>query len=107
MPEGQADEGFGGEANSSNNRMEMTAILQAVLASRAGSRVIVRTDSQLCVLCAVGHWKRKKNLDLWTLLDEAAKDREVVYEWWRGHVGTPGNEAADRLAERGRHSVIV
>lgn len=99
------DEDYGGEVETTNNRMELLAIINAAWFPTAAP-LIVRTDSQLCVLCAVGRWKRKTNLDLWVELHRACEGRHVVFEWWRGHCGTPGNERADELAAIGRASVL-
>jgi ribonuclease HI len=97
-------EHMGGERSTTNNRMEMTAVLKA-LENTTGD-IIIRTDSQLVLLCAVGRWKRKSNLDLWSEYARLSDGRNVMFEWWRGHIGTPGNEAADRLAEIGRLKVV-
>jgi ribonuclease HI len=98
-------EDFGGERDTSNNRMEMRAIIEALNACGKASEVIVRTDSQLVVLCAVGRWKKRANLDLWAEMADLCRWRSVVFEWWRGHSGTPGNERADYLANQGRLSL--
>lgn len=94
------DEGRGGESDTTNNRMELLAILEALRATAGPA--IVRTDSQLCVLCAIGAWKRKTNIDMWAELDRLMAGREVLFEWWRGHCGTAGNEYADQLAAIGQ-----
>lgn len=94
------EEIYGGDPDTTNNRMEMQAVIEAV--RRTKMPIIIRTDSQLVLLCAVGRWKRKKNVDLWAEYDKVAAGRDVKFEWWRGHVGTPGNERADALAELGR-----
>jgi ribonuclease HI len=103
---GSSIECFGGEADTTNNRMEMLAIVKAVEVAPRDVPLIVRTDSQLCVLCAVGRWKRKTNVDLWVKLADLCDGRTVIFEWWRGHCGTPGNERADALAGMGRSAVI-
>jgi ribonuclease HI len=97
-------EAFGGEPDTTNNRMELRAIIEAVQHSKRLKPLIVCTDSQLCLLCAVGRWKRKTNHDLWLALDRAVYGLGalVAFEWWRGHCGTPGNERADELAAMGR-----
>ena len=92
----------GGEPDTSNNRMEMVAIIRALEACNLATDVIVRTDSQLVLLCAVGRWKRKSNLDLWQDMAKLCAGRRVAFEWWRSHCGTEGNERADYLAKRGR-----
>lgn len=97
-------EKFGGEPETTNNRMELLAIIQAI--ADGPENIIIRTDSQLCLLCAIGRWKRKTNLDLWQALDAVCRPRTVVFEWWRGHCGTPGNERADELAGMGRWEAI-
>lgn len=100
-------EGAGGDATeTTNNRMELTAILMAVRIVNRQLPVIIRTDSQLCMLCGMGLWRRKNNTDLWRELDVECDGRIVVYEWWRGHVGTVGNERADALAGQGRLDAI-
>lgn len=102
-PDGAAPiEDCGGERETTNNRMELLAIIEALRRSPRDAPVVVCTDSQLCLLCAVGRWKRKTNLDLWAALRDECEGRVVVFEWHRGHVGTIGNERADELASMGR-----
>lgn len=99
-----AVEKYGGELETTNNRMELQAIIEAI--ADGPENIIVRTDSQLCLLCAIGRWKRKTNIDLWVALDGVCRPRSVLFEWWRGHCGTPGNERADELAEIGRSTTL-
>lgn len=94
-------EGYGGEPETTNNRMELLAIIEAIKATDKNRPLIVCTDSQLTMLCAIGRWKRKTNSDLWRELELACEGRFVVFEWWRGHCGTEGNERADWLANQG------
>lgn len=105
-PAGEAIEEFGGERKSTNNRMEMLAVIEAIRECPSNVPLVVCTDSQLTLLCAVGRWKRKANLDLWKQMHDACDGRVVVFEWHKGHAGTPGNERADELAEMGRQSAI-
>lgn len=106
--DGGVIEGHGGEQSTTNNRMEMLAIIRGIEAARPlGLPLIVRTDSQLCVLCATGRWGKKANRDLWDEMAAVVGSRVVVFEWWRGHCGTPGNERADELAAIGRDSVLM
>lgn len=97
-------EDFGGDPQTTNNRMELLAVIKAVGASPSDTPLIVCTDSQLTLLCATGRWAKKTNLDLWEDLAESCSGRLVVFEWWRGHCGTPGNERADWLASQGMRS---
>ena len=111
---GRERELFGGEAHTTNNRMELTAVIRALEALRRPSRVRVYTDSQYVQQGISGWihgWKRKgwktaggtpvKNADLWRHLDALAAQHSVEWHWVRGHAGHPENERADALANRG------
>lgn len=111
---GQEKELFGGEALTTNNRMELTAVIQALAALNRPSRVRLHTDSQYVQLGVsqwLANWKRRgwrtadgqavKNEDLWRRLDELAREHTVEWIWVRGHAGDRGNERADALANRG------
>ena len=104
----------GGEPATTNNRMELTAVIRALEALPHGSRVRLYTDSQYVqkgMTEWIASWKRRgwrtadkkpvKNEDLWKHLDELARDRQVTWHWVRGHNGHPGNERADALANKG------
>ena len=99
------EQGSGNQPNTTNNRMEMTAVIQA-LRSLPG-KLLIKTDSQLIVNCfAQGWWQNwesddyhgRDNADLWKPIVEAYKHGRVEFEWVKGHAGIQGNEAADRLA---------
>ena len=105
---------WGGEADTTNNRMELTAVIRALEALKRPSRVRVYTDSQYVqkgISEWVHSWKRRgwrtadkkpvKNIDLWKRLDELAAVHAVDWHWVRGHAGHPENERADRLANKG------
>ncbi|TWG86714.1 ribonuclease HI [Cupriavidus gilardii J11] len=111
---GHTKELFGGEANTTNNRMELTAVIEALRALKRPCRVAVYTDSQY-VQKGISEWVRGwkargwktaekkpvKNADLWQTLDALASEHDVQWHWVRGHNGHPGNERADALANRG------
>ena len=104
----------GGEAATTNNRMELMAAIQALETLREPCRITLYTDSNyVCQGFAEWlpqwrkrHWKTAdkkpvKNQDLWQRLDEAAARHRVQWRWVRGHSGEEGNELADRLANKG------
>ena len=105
---------FGGEAQTTNNRMELTAVIEALRALTRACEVTVYTDSQY-VMNGISewmpNWKRRgwltadrkpvKNVELWRSLDEQVQRHQVQWRWVRGHTGDAGNERADELANRG------
>ncbi len=104
----------GGEADTTNNRMELTAAIMALEALRQPCEVTLHTDSTY-VKQGLTEWlpswrargwltasrKPVKNQDLWRRLDAAAARHRIDWRWIKGHAGHPGNEAADRLANQG------
>ncbi len=104
----------GGDPETTNNRMELTAAIEALNALKGGQRVVLHTDSKY-VMDGINEWlpnwkkrdwktaskKPVKNKDLWQALDEAVARHEIDWRWVRGHDGNPGNEEADALANRG------
>lgn len=104
----------GGEALTTNNRMELTAAIMALEALREPCSIRLYTDSVYVrsgLLEWMPGWKARgwktadkkpvKNQDLWQRLDAAAARHQVEWHWVKGHAGDPGNEAADRLANEG------
>ncbi len=109
---------FGGEPQTTNNRMELTAVIRALQSLDAPRSVAVYTDSQYVqkgISEWLPAWKRRgwrtadrkpvKNADLWRELEQAATAHRVEWHWVRGHAGHPGNERADALANRGVDAV--
>jgi ribonuclease HI len=105
---------FDGEIRTTNNRMELTAVIRALETLEAPSTVEVYTDSQYVqkgISEWLHAWKRRgwrtadrqpvKNVDLWQRLDRAAAPHRVSWHWVKGHAGHPENERADALANRG------
>jgi ribonuclease HI len=112
--DGKSREIHGGEPLTTNNRMEMTAVIRALEALPPGSRVRLYTDSQYVqqgISEWIHAWKKRgwltadrkpvKNADLWRRIDELASAHEIEWLWVRGHTGHPGNERADELANLG------
>jgi ribonuclease HI len=105
---------FGGEAHTTNNRMEMMAVIQALEALKRPVPIRVVTDSQYLrqgITQWMARWKRNgwqttakqpvKNQDLWERLDRALASHQVEWQWVKGHAGHPENERADTLANKG------
>lgn len=91
--------GSGKQIGTTNNRMEITAALQALKFCPNNSIVKIVTDSQYVIGTMTKNWKRNKNTDLWSLLDkEVSRMRSVDFEWVKGHNGNEYNELADKLA---------
>jgi len=88
----------GKEADTTNNRMEVTAVIEALKKISKESEIIIYSDSTYVINTMVKNWKRNKNKDLWDLLDRQMIGRKVKWKWVKGHSGDPLNERADRLA---------
>ncbi len=105
---------YGGEADTTNNRMELMAAIQALEHLTRECKVVLTTDSEYVrkgITEWMGNWKKRgwktaskqpvKNKDLWQRLDKAANEHQVEWHWVRGHTGHPENERADQLANQG------
>jgi len=105
---------WGGEAATTNNRMELLAVIRGLEALKRPSRVRLFTDSQYVqkgISQWIHDWKRRgwrtadkkavKNQDLWRELDELAAKHDIEWRWVKGHAGHPENERADKLANKG------
>ena len=88
----------GRQEDATNNQMEILAAISGLEQTPPGSQVTVHSDSQYLVWTMSRGWKRKVNFDLWERLDRLVAEREVKWEWVRGHVGHPENERANTLA---------
>lgn len=88
----------GADKNTTNNRMEMMAVIQGLAEVSESAAVTVFSDSQYVVNTMLRGWKRRANLDLWGRLDVEVAVRRVEWRWVRGHAGDPLNEEADHLA---------
>ncbi len=105
---------FGGERQTTNNRMELTAVIEALASLKKRCRVELHTDSQYVQLGItewLPNWIRRdwktadrkpvKNADLWQRLHALSQQHDIDWRWVRGHSGIDGNERADQLANRG------
>lgn len=111
---GHEKELFGGEPRTTNNRMELTAVIEALASLKRTCRVAIYTDSEYVrngITTWIHGWKSRgwltadrkpvKNAELWRRLDELRGRHDVHWHWVKGHAGDPGNERADQLANRG------
>ncbi len=105
---------FGGELETTNNRMELTAVIRGLEALKKPSPVTITTDSKYVldgITAWMPNWKKRnwrtagkkpvKNLELWQKLDELVAIHDVEWHWVKGHSGHPENELADQLANQG------
>ncbi len=111
---------YGGEADTTNNRMELLAVIEALRALKRPCVVTVHTDSsyvQKGMTEWLHNWKRRgwrtadkkpvKNADLWQTLDALCERHTLHWKWVRGHAGDPGNECADALANQGVEELLA
>ena len=117
--DGHEKELCGGEFQTTNNRMELTAVIRALESLKRGCQVRVHTDSQY-VQKGISEWitgwkvrgwrtsdkKPVKNADLWQQLDALAQNHKIEWLWVRGHAGNAGNERADGLANKGVEQLL-
>jgi ribonuclease HI len=116
--DGSEKELCGGEPGTTNNRMELTAVIRALEALKRTCEIDLYTDSQYVqkgISEWISSWKRRgwktadkkpvKNVDLWLELDRLAAGHGIRWHWVKGHAGHPENERADQLANRGMESM--
>jgi ribonuclease HI len=109
---------FGGELNTTNNRMEIMAVIEALSALKRPCHVTLYLDSEYVrkgITEWIAGWKARgwrtaakapvKNVDLWQRLDDLTQAHQIDWRWVRGHAGDEGNERADALANRGVEEV--
>ena len=105
---------FGGRAETTNNQMEMQAVIEGLKALKEPCKIILYTDSKYVmdgITTWIHGWKKNnwktankkpvKNMELWQELDQLANQHEITWKWVKGHAGIPGNERADELANKG------
>jgi len=110
---------FGGELDTTNNRMEILAAIKALEALKRRSDVKLHTDSKYVkngIQTWIHNWKKNgwktaarkpvKNVELWQRLDKLVTQHEIEWVWVKGHSGNEGNEAADQLANKGVDSIL-
>jgi len=108
----------GGDSETTNNRMELTAAIEGLKALNRRCQVDLYTDSTYVkdgITKWIHNWKRNgwrnaskkpvKNADLWQALDDLVQTQDVTWHWVKGHAGEPGNERADQLANKGMAAI--
>lgn len=111
---------FGGEANTTNNRMELMAAISGLQALKESCHVILTTDSEYVrkgITEWIESWKRNgwrtaakapvKNADLWQILDQEQARHQLDWRWVKGHSGHRENELADQLANQGIENLLI
>ena len=111
---------YGGAADTTNNRMELSAVIEALASLKSGCKVAVTTDSNYVkdgITKWIHGWKKKgwktanrqpvKNQDLWLRLDALAQEHQVEWHWVKGHSGHTENELADELANKGIDELLM
>jgi ribonuclease HI len=88
----------GSEENTTNNRMELKALIEAIKSIDNINEYKIYSDSQLTINCATNKWKRKANLDLWKEYDNFSKNKKICFEWVKAHNGNKYNEIVDKMA---------
>ena len=117
---GREKELYGGDPATTNNRMELTAVIRALEALQRSCVVALHTDSQYVkngIETWIHSWKKNgwktadrkpvKNAELWRELDALVARHDVKWHWVKGHNGHPGNERADALANRGVEAIVA
>lgn len=111
---------YGSEPDTTNNRMELTAVIESLNSLKRRCKVRVTTDSVYVkdgITSWIHNWKKRnwktasrkpvKNKDLWQALDQAVQQHEIEWQWVKGHAGHPENEIADELANRGIDEMLI
>ena len=89
---------YGSEIETTNNRMEITAVIKSLEELEDEQDIKIYSDSTYVINTITKNWKRNANNDLWDILDKLLSDKKVVWQWVKGHSGNKYNEIADKLA---------
>jgi len=89
----------GFEKNTTNNKMELTAVIEGIKQLSNFNSFHIHSDSLYVINCATGKFKRNANLDLWKKYDEITTNKNIQYTWVKGHSGNIYNERVDKLAK--------
>jgi ribonuclease HI len=89
----------GQSIETTNNIMEITAVLKVLEDFSFVKYITIYTDSQYVINCATGKWQKKKNLELWQTYDKLSLGKSIIFKWVKGHNGDVYNELVDKLAK--------
>lgn len=89
----------GGNEKTTNNRMELTAVIEALDFTHDKISYIIYSDSMYVINCAKGKWTRKKNIDLWKKYENVSKNKKIEWIWVKGHSNNMYNDLVDKLAK--------
>jgi ribonuclease HI len=90
----------GGNDQTTNNRMELTAVIEALDFVKNKNSYRIYSDSMYVIKCAQGIWARKKNIDLWRTYEKVSKNKKIEWVWVKAHNGDKYNEIVDKLAKK-------
>jgi ribonuclease HI len=103
--DGDEIQGFGHSPSTTNNIMELTAVIEAIKyykkIDKKQTKFHIVSDSKYVINCAKGEWQRKKNKEVWERYDKYAKGKDITFTWVKGHSGDKYNEIVDKLANKG------
>ena len=88
----------GNEKSTTNNRMELKAVIEGISCIKENQECIIYSDSQLTINCASNIWKRKANIDLWEDYEKVSKNKKIKFEWVKAHNKNHYNEIVDKIA---------
>ena len=97
--------GSGSNLNTTNNRMELFAIIKAIENTKSDT-INIYSDSKWAINCAKGVWKRKANLDLWDNYTKVLRSRNITFFWVKGHSDNIYNDLVDKLAFKEAKNII-
>jgi len=95
-----------GEKSTTNNKMELQAVIEGLRFIKSKERCKIYSDSLYVINCAIGKWKRKANQDLWNEYEKVSFDKNIEFEWVKGHSGNEYNEKVDKMALNEARSIF-
>jgi len=97
----------GNEKSTTNNKMELKAVIEAVSCLKENQECMIYSDSKLTINCASNIWKRKANIDLWEEYDKVSKNKNISFTWVKSHANNYYNEIVDKIAFAEAKKIII